>query len=220
VPVPSGQPLSDDEKAFLIGFGITFIKCRGTGGYASVWECKASRLVRDRNGNYTDTIIACKVMSIERFRRGDRPVPKVVGRMLSEGDVHHRLIHPNIVSCDAVYYVSQPDTGLPFMRCLLFMELCDGDLQDQLYERQGLLLGERESHLWFVQIADGLKYLHDRHIVHFDIKLKNIMVKNTGQGVVYKLADFGFGRQYMEGEEVSAQTGQGTVDTTRQKCGK
>ena len=41
------------------------------------------------------------------------------------------------------------------------------------------------------QMIEGVKYLHDRNIVHRDIKCGNILMSNTGE---IKLADFGLAR--------------------------
>jgi NIMA (never in mitosis gene a)-related kinase 1/4/5 len=41
---------------------------------------------------------------------------------------------------------------------------------------------------WFTQICLGLKYIHDRKIIHRDIKSQNIFL--TAQGLV-QIGDFG-----------------------------
>ena len=44
---------------------------------------------------------------------------------------------------------------------------------------------------WFVQICLGLKHVHDRKILHRDIKTQNIFITKSG---VVKLGDFGIAR--------------------------
>ena len=44
---------------------------------------------------------------------------------------------------------------------------------------------------WFVQICLGLKHVHDRKILHRDIKTQNIFLTKSG---VIKLGDFGIAR--------------------------
>lgn len=45
-------------------------------------------------------------------------------------------------------------------------------------------------------ILEGLKYLHDNKIGHFDIKPENIMISDVDNGHRFKLIDFGFADKY------------------------
>ncbi|XP_066401043.1 serine/threonine-protein kinase Nek5-like isoform X2 [Molothrus aeneus] len=46
---------------------------------------------------------------------------------------------------------------------------------------------------WFVQISLGLKHIHDKKILHRDVKAQNVFLSNNGK--VAKLGDFGIARQ-------------------------
>ena len=43
----------------------------------------------------------------------------------------------------------------------------------------------------FKQVALGIKYLHERDIVHRDIKLENIMLSRKDEYCTAKISDFG-----------------------------
>lgn len=43
-----------------------------------------------------------------------------------------------------------------------------------------------------LDLCDGLSYMHDRHVLHLDLKPQNILLHRTGSGnLVCKIADFG-----------------------------
>uniref|UniRef100_A0A452EYV0 non-specific serine/threonine protein kinase n=1 Tax=Capra hircus TaxID=9925 RepID=A0A452EYV0_CAPHI len=73
------------------------------------------------------------------------------------------------------------------------MEYCDGgDLMKRIRRQRGVLFSEDQILSWFVQISLGLKHIHDRKVLHRDIKTQNIFLSKNG--MVAKLGDFGIAR--------------------------
>ncbi|XP_064418147.1 serine/threonine-protein kinase Nek1 [Latimeria chalumnae] len=92
--------------------------------------------------------------------------------------------HPNIVQ----YKESFEESG-----CLyIVMDYCEGgDLFKRINTQKGILFSEDQIMDWFVQICLALKHVHDRKILHRDIKSQNIFL--TKEGTV-QLGDFGIAR--------------------------
>ena len=73
---------------------------------------------------------------------------------------------------------------------LMVLELCSGgDLLH--YVRRRRFLNENVAKVLFVQLVTAVQYIHDKNIIHRDIKLENILLDNLG---VVKLCDFGVSR--------------------------
>ena len=79
----------------------------------------------------------------------------------------------------------------------LFMEFCElGDLGDYLAANPGLRF-ERKVVIMH-QIADAIAFMHGHQtpLVHRDVKLKNILVKQEGSQVIVKVSDFGLSKLF------------------------
>ncbi|XP_016069066.1 PREDICTED: serine/threonine-protein kinase Nek5 [Miniopterus natalensis] len=111
-----------------------------------------------------------------------------------------KMKHPNIVT----FFNSFQENN----RLFIVMEYCDGgDLMKRISRQRGVLFSEDQILSWFVQISLGLKYIHDRKILHRDIKTQNIFLSKNG--MVAKLGDFGIARVLNNSMEL-AQTYVGT----------
>ncbi|XP_035249827.1 serine/threonine-protein kinase Nek5-like isoform X2 [Anguilla anguilla] len=96
-----------------------------------------------------------------------------------------KMKHPNIVA-----FLKSFEERL---NLYIVMEYCDGgDLMKRINMQRGVLFMENQVVDWFVQICLGLKHIHDRKILHRDIKSQNIFLTNNGMKV--KLGDFGTAR--------------------------
>ncbi|NXN82491.1 NEK5 kinase, partial [Bombycilla garrulus] len=97
-----------------------------------------------------------------------------------------KMKHANIVT----FYTSLREKN----KLYIVMEYCDGgDLMKRINMQHGVLFDEDQILSWFVQISLGLKYIHDKKILHRDVKAQNIFLSNNGK--VAKLGDFGIARQ-------------------------
>ncbi|XP_008072960.1 serine/threonine-protein kinase Nek1 [Carlito syrichta] len=92
--------------------------------------------------------------------------------------------HPNIVQ----YRESFEESGSLY----IVMDYCEGgDLFQRINAQKGVFFHEEQILDWFVQICLALKHVHDRKILHRDIKSQNIFLTKDG---TVQLGDFGIAR--------------------------
>ncbi|CAM6018554.1 unnamed protein product [Sphagnum balticum] len=92
------------------------------------------------------------------------------------------LEHENIVQ-----YLGTESTG---DKLYIFLELVSKGSLVSVYKKYPMV--EEQVCAYTQQILHGLKYLHDRNIIHRDIKCANLLVDVSG---VVKLADFGMAKE-------------------------
>ncbi|XP_047457233.1 serine/threonine-protein kinase Nek5-like [Mugil cephalus] len=135
-------------------------------------------LVRDKGGG-GDRQCVVKQISLRKMSAREKEASKKEVTLLS------KMKHPNIVS----FIRSFEENGSLY----IVMEYCDGgDLMKKINMQRGLPFTEEQIVGWFVQICLGLKHIHDRKILHRDIKAQNIFLTNGGMKA--KLGDFGIAR--------------------------
>lgn len=82
-------------------------------------------------------------------------------------------------------------------RCLcIVMDFADGgDMYSKIAKQKqtGKQFNEEQVLDWFVQICLALKHVHDRKILHRDLKTQNIFLTSKGD---VKMGDFGIGRPW------------------------
>ncbi|NXX30888.1 NEK3 kinase, partial [Nicator chloris] len=95
-----------------------------------------------------------------------------------------KMKHPNIVAFKESF---EADGHL-----YIVMEYCDdGDLMQKIKLQGGNLFPEDTILHWFVQMCLAVKHIHDKRVLHRDIKSKNVFLTQSGK---VKLGDFGSAR--------------------------
>ena len=97
------------------------------------------------------------------------------------------LQHPNIVRY--IEYFQSQDLYLNIV-----MIYCEGgDLYTKIQQKkfEGKMFEETRILEWCIQICMALEYLHEHHVLHRDLKTKNIYLTKAE---VVKVGDFGISR--------------------------
>ncbi|KAH6660088.1 kinase-like domain-containing protein [Truncatella angustata] len=175
-------PRSRMSSAFLHQY--TLLERLGKGHFAEVFLC-----VEKSSG----TKYAVKIFT---KHPGMEEKSKIEG-LQQEIAVLMGVSHPNILCLH--------DTFNEKNAVYLVLELAsEGELFNHIVMKQKF--NEDEARKLFIQLFQGIKYLHDRNIVHRDIKPENILVVDKEMHV--KLADFGLAK--IIGEESFTTTLCGT----------
>jgi NIMA (never in mitosis gene a)-related kinase len=104
-----------------------------------------------------------------------------------EAKILSKLDHPSIIKFREVFISKKPRYTLN-----LVTEFAEGgDLQSKLKARKGKPFPENQILDWFTQICLGIKHIHDRKIIHRDLKSQNIFLGESG---LIKIGDFGIAK--------------------------
>ncbi|KAL0570533.1 Rho guanine nucleotide exchange factor [Marasmius crinis-equi] len=141
----------------------------GGGGFGDVWK-----------GKIREQLVCLKVVKV--YLRSDMAL--LMKEYMREAIVWQQLKHPNLLPFVGMYYLDKTREQL----CLVSPWMERGDLLQYLKEtpRQDV-----DHQTLVYDVAAGLSYLHERKIVHGDLKSVNILVTPDERACI---GDFGLSR--------------------------
>ncbi|XP_030864860.1 serine/threonine-protein kinase Nek11 isoform X10 [Gorilla gorilla gorilla] len=148
----------------------------GSGSFGTVY------LVSDKKAKRGEELKVLKEISVGELNPNETVQANLEAQLLS------KLDHPAIVKFHASFMEQD--------NFCIITEYCEGrDLDDKIqeYKQAGKIFPENQIIEWFIQLLLGVDYMHERRILHRDLKSKNIFLKNN----LLKIGDFGVSRLLM-----------------------
>ena len=137
----------------------------GKGGFARVYEFTNLE---------TRRLYAAKVVAKSSLTRS-----RAKQKLMSEIKIHRSLKNSNIVSFEHFFEDSE--------NVYILLELCPNQTMNELLRRRKRLT-ELEVQCYSLQIISSLKYIHNRRVIHRDLKIGNLFISDKME---IKLGDFG-----------------------------
>jgi NIMA (never in mitosis gene a)-related kinase len=165
-------PVKEDEKKTE---NIKKIKSLGKGNFGEVFLIK-SKLDKKKS--------ALKEIPIKN---------KNIDLIMNEGDNLKELDHPNLMFYKSVFIAND-------ILNVITEYAENGDLNNELlkHKEQNKYFDENQLLNWLMQICLSLQYIHEKRMVHSDIKPSNIFITKKNN---IKLGDFGIFKRILDFEE-------------------
>lgn len=145
----------------------------GEGSYSKVKEGIDSVTLERR---------AIKIMKKQRLKK----IPNGEENVRRETKLMAKLNHKNVIKLVDIIYNEEKQ------KLYIIMEYCLTVLQELFDRAPNNKLPISQAHYYFVQLLDGLDYLHSQGIIHKDIKPSNLLINNSN---VIKITDLGVSEQ-------------------------
>lgn len=158
-PIP--ETICDSSTGIAYKKGQFF----GKGGFAKCYEL--TEMVS--KGVFAGKIVSKRLLTSQKEKE----------KMSQEIQIHKSLNHKNIVHFHNYF----DDANFVY----IILELCRKRSMMELHKRRKALT-EPEVRYYMKQILEGVVYLHDRQIIHRDLKLGNLFLNDN---LVVKIGDFG-----------------------------
>ncbi|XP_023817579.1 serine/threonine-protein kinase Nek3 [Oryzias latipes] len=135
-------------------------------------------------GSFGRAVLVQWISTQEKYVVKEIQLPKNESKLRDsrkEAILLSRMKHPNIVAFREAFEMTD-------LLCIV-MEYCSGgDLLQRIQQQKATNFCTENILRWFAQMCAGAQHIHDKRVLHRDLKSKNIFL--TGDGSV-KLGDFG-----------------------------
>ncbi len=163
-------PRAGEKEVLVLGGRFRVISHLGGGGMSEVY--------------LAEQISLCRRVALKVLKRDLGKQPVMAERFKREARLLSTVEHPAVVR--VIDFESSPEATV------LVLELAEGETLERVL-KQGPLSPARAIPV-LAQIAEGLAAIHEKGIVHRDIKPQNVVLTPTARGEQARLLDFGIAR--------------------------
>ncbi|CAC5377020.1 MYLK [Mytilus coruscus] len=153
----------------------------GKGKFGNVYKC----LHKEEKETWAAKVIKCRKKD-EKFN------------VKNEISIMNELTHPKLLMLRDAYET-------PKSMVLVMEYVGGGELFDRVAD-EDLELTERDCVHFMRQICEGVRYMHEKSIMHLDLKPENILCVRKDSNLI-KIIDFGLARRYTPGESLKVMFG-------------
>ncbi|XP_054161595.1 twitchin-like isoform X2 [Oppia nitens] len=153
----------------------------GTGAFGVVHRCREKK---------TGHIFAAKFIPVSH------PLEKSIIR--KEIDIMNQLHHMKLIRLHDAF---EDDDEM----VLIYEFMSGGELFERITD-EGYKMSESEAQHYVRQIIEGVKHMHEKNIIHLDLKPENIMCQKKSSNQI-KIIDFGLATKLNPHEVVKISTG-------------
>jgi serine/threonine protein kinase len=177
------MPKAGEKEVLVLGGRFRVLSHLGGGGMSEVYLAEQLSLGRK---------VALKVLKRDLGKQ-----PSMAERFKREAMLLSTVEHPAVVR--VIDFESSPEATV------LVLELAEGETLERVL-KQGPLSPARAVPV-LAQIAEGLGAIHEKGVIHRDIKPQNVVLTPTARGEQARLLDFGIARlmEIPEREETSGE---------------
>jgi serine/threonine protein kinase len=158
------------KEPLVLGGRFKVLSHLGGGGMSEVYLAEQISLGRK---------VALKVLKKDLGKR-----PDMAERFKREARLLSTVDHPSVVR--VIDFESAPEATV------LVLELVEGVTLERVL-RDGAMTVERATPL-MIHLVEGLRAIHERGIIHRDVKPQNVVIASTPRGELARLLDFGIAR--------------------------
>ena len=179
----------------------SFRGCSGIGDYRIISKLGEGTFgeVHKAESRKTGAVVALKKILMHNEKDGF-PITA-----LREIKLLKLLSHPNVLKLEEMAVEHHSRNADKKKRAIMYMvtPYMDHDLAG-LLENPTVTFKEQHIKCYMLQLLEGVRYLHDSHILHRDMKAANLLINNKG---ILQIADFGLARHYDEPVPVAGEGG-------------
>ncbi|VDD88324.1 unnamed protein product [Enterobius vermicularis] len=144
----------------------------------------------------TGQVFAVKIVDVSTERQSQNEAERLLNETISEVNLLRQLAdHPSIISIHDFYQA-------PTFLFAVFEMAPRGELFELL--NKSVTVSEKKARRLMRQLFDGVAFMHEKLIVHRDLKLENILCIDEERIII---SDFGFATQLKPGQRLTELLG-------------